>query len=27
MTNQVDPEIEGLLEALGVLKPDKILNN
>jgi transposase len=27
VTNQIDPEIEGLLEALGVRKPDKILNN
>jgi transposase len=27
VTNQIDPEIEGLLEILGVRKPEKILNN
>lgn len=27
VTNQIDPEIEGLLDTLGVRKPEKILNN
>jgi transposase len=27
VTNQIDPEIIGILEALGVRKPEKILNN
>ncbi len=27
VTNQIDPEIESLLETLGVRKPEKILNN
>jgi hypothetical protein len=27
VTNLIDPEIESLLEALGVRKPEKILNN
>jgi len=27
VTNRIDPEIESLLEALGVRKPEKILNN